>query len=170
MKQRAVVKSLAVKSGKNIAVVETSRSSACDGCSKKDCGESCGMSNMFAVSRRGGSSKIMTASADNEIGAKIGDTVEIETDSKTVLSYAAIVFLFPIAMGLILYFLGTLISQSDIVPYIMSLAGFIAAFAVIYFTAERRSKNKTDIRIVNIISADSIENNKNNINEGYDEI
>lgn len=156
MIQRARVAELKIKNGRNVAVVETSRASACDGCSKKECGESCGMSGMFA------SAKIMTASADNEIGAKIGDVVEIETDSKTVISYAAIVFLFPIAAGLLFYLFGTLVSQSDFVPYIFSVAGFIAAFAVIYFTAEQRSRKKTDIRIVKIISEAAFESEKNN--------
>ena len=105
------------------------------------------MSGLFA------SSKKMTAFADNAVGAESGDLVELETNSSTVLRYAALVFLCPIAAGLLFYFLGAALTDAAVFPYLLSLAGFLLSFVVIYFTAERRAENRagSDIRIAAIL-------------------
>jgi|GEM_PF-731016 len=149
MIQRAVVVGLKNENGLNIAVVETSRKSACDGCVNKDCadgaGGNCKMSGLVESS-----SKKVTAAAENSIGAKVGDTVELETESKVVLRYAAIVFLFPIVAAFAFFYLANIIFTAESVPYIAAFIGFTAAFVVIYFASEKKSKKKLDIRVIRV--------------------
>jgi Positive regulator of sigma E activity len=149
MIQRGVVVGVRNENGHSIAMVEASRKSACDGCAKKSCdGGDCKMSDLVEAS----SSKKMTASAENSVGAKVGDIVEIETDSKVVLKYAAIVFLFPVIAAFAFFYIAGKIFSAESVPYIAALLGFAASFVVIYFTAEKKTKKKLDIRVVRVIN------------------
>ncbi len=145
MKQIAVV----VKKNGERAVVETSRKTACDNCERKSCDGGCEITGLI------GSNKKMTAAAIDDIGAEVGDTVEIESKSSTVIGYAAVVFIFPIVAAMIFYGLGMLISQSLTVHFVSSLIGFIASFAVIYFTLEKHAKKNPSIHIVGIIHKNS---------------
>lgn len=127
------------------AVVEVSRESACEGCHAKIDG-SCSACVTF------GKSKKVTARAENSIGAGIGDRVEIETPSKTVILYAAAVFLFPLICGVLGYFLGGLFSDTEAVSYIAALIGFAAAFIIVYFTLNKSAAKRYDVRITRILT------------------
>ena len=70
------------------ATVEVSRKSACEGCHAASDG-GCSACISFG-------NKKTTARADNSIGAKIGDRVMLETDSRVVILYAAAVFSAPL--------------------------------------------------------------------------
>ncbi len=127
------------------AIVEVSRESACEMCHAKTEG---GCSGCVSF----GSSKKLEARAENSLGAVVGDRVEHETPSNTVILYAAGVFLFPLICGIIGYFLGGLFAQAEIVPYLCALAGFIGAFAVVYFTLNKTASKRLDVRITRILS------------------
>lgn len=139
MKQTATV----IEDGE-IATVEIMRSSACDGCHKHE-GGGCVTCDIFGMSKK------MTAKAKNEAGAKKGDRVILETASGRVLGYAAFVFMFPIISGLLFYLVADYFSESQALPYLVSLAGFVLSFAVIYFTVNKRAKSRYDITIVSIV-------------------
>ena len=86
MRQRAVV----VEVHGEYATVETSRRTMCDGCAKGGgCGGHCEITGLVASSGK------MRAEVENKLGAKVGDTVEIESESGVILSYAALVFILP---------------------------------------------------------------------------
>lgn len=133
--------------GGQIATVEIMRSSACDGCHKRQ-GGGCVTCDIFGMNRK------MTAKAKNEAGAKAGDRVVVETASGRVLGYAAFVFLFPIIMGLIFYFAADAFDMSNPIPYVSSFAGFALSFVIIYFTVNKIAKNRNDIIIVSIVGDD----------------
>ncbi len=126
----------------SFAVVEVSRKSACEGCHANADG-ACGACVAFG-------DKKTTAKAANPVGAKIGDRVIIETESKTVVLYAAAVFLFPIILGIIGYFVGGLAAHTA-APYVGALAGFVAAFIVVWLTLNRVASKRYDVKIVSIL-------------------
>lgn len=124
------------------ALVEVSRKSACENCHANvdgGCSACVAFGNKAAVSK-----------ADNSIGAKVGERVIIETASKTVLLYAAAVFLFPLLLGVVGYFIGGLFSFAA-APYLGALVGFAAAFIIVWATLNRTAKKRLDVKIVRIL-------------------
>lgn len=124
--------------------IEVSRSSACEGCSQNKDG-SC-----HACIALGDKNRAMRTKARDELGAEVGDRVIVETDSGTVIRYAAEVFLLPILLAAVGYFVGGLIG-GEIVPYIGALLGFAAAFVFVKLVPAKRAENNCDVRIVRII-------------------
>ncbi len=144
MKQRATV----VEVKDKIAVIETTRKSMCEGCKKRGsgCSGHCDISGLVANNGK------MRAEADNAIGAAVGDVVEIETEDKKVLSYAAIVFLLPIILTAACYQIMFTLFSSELAGYIGAAAGFVLTFVglVIYDKIKSKNKNaKKDMKIVN---------------------
>ncbi len=124
------------------ALVEVSRKSACEGCHANvdgGCSACVSFGNKAAVSR-----------ADNSLGARVGERVIIETASKTVLLYAAAVFLFPLILGVIGYFAGGLLSFTA-ASYLGALIGFMAAFIIVWATLNRTAKKRLDVKIIRIL-------------------
>jgi len=143
MKQKAEV--LEIK-GKN-ALVSVRRSSMCEGCEKQGgCGSSCAAGELL------GAAKTMTVLASNEIGAKAGDMVEVESESKTVLGYAALVFLFPILLCALFYGAAVTFGWGETASLVSALIGFAAAFPVILIVDRIKKKRaRPDIRITRIL-------------------
>ena len=143
MRQRAVV----VKTEGKIAEIEVSRASMCDGCQKNGgCEHHCELSGLIA-----GSGKTMKTTAQNKIGAEPGDTVEVETDSTKVLGYAALVFMMPIFVCAVFYFIADSVFTAEVPALIAAAAGFVLAFAGIYFFDRSRKKSLPDIAVVEIV-------------------
>ena len=138
MEKIAVVKSV----GDGFAVVEISRKSACAGCADE---------NNCSACRLALAETETTARAENSIGAKVGDRVRVEADSRRVLLYAAVVFLLPILLGAAGFLLGGLLFGEGVWQYVVSLVGFAAAFVLIKLTFERRAKRRYDLIITSII-------------------
>jgi sigma-E factor negative regulatory protein RseC len=149
MRQRAVV----IRTEGKIAEIEVSRSSMCDGCQKNGgCEHHCELSGLIV-----GSGKKMKTTAQNKIGAKAGDIVEVETESTKVLGYAALVFLMPIVLSAVFYFLAEAVFASGTAGVIAAAAGFVLSFAGI--SAVERSKKKS---LPDIVIADIVERPENN--------
>ncbi|NLK39580.1 MAG: hypothetical protein GX303_04955, partial [Clostridiales bacterium] len=53
-----------------------------------------------------------------------------------------------------LNFAAGLFGDSLVLPYVFSLAGFILTFVVIYFSVNKRAKNRYDITIVGFVGDD----------------
>ncbi len=139
MRQIGIVKSL----DGNRATISVSRKTACESCAAKSGEGGCSGCMTLATSRE------LLAAADNTLGAKVGDRVVVETDSNIVIGYAAAVFLLPLLLGVAGYFVGGLISTPA--AYIVSVVGFVAAFAFLYFGLNRRAEKRCDVKIVSII-------------------
>ena len=70
----------------NIVKVKADRSTMCEGCHAKGCGSECSMYKIF------GANKSFEAKAENLAGAKVGDTVTVETRDSAVNISAFFVF------------------------------------------------------------------------------
>lgn len=142
MKQKAEVLEL---KGKN-ALVSVRRSSMCEGCEKQGgCGSSCAAGELL------GAAKTMTVLAVNDMGAAVGDTVEVESESRTVLGYAALVFLFPIVLAAVFYGVARWLGGSETTLLLAALGGFVAAFPVILVVDRiKKKRGRPDVRITRI--------------------
>jgi len=143
MKERAIV----VESKKNLARVEIRRSSACEGC--KAC----------SVGRDG---KPLRVWASNPIGARVGETVEIELGDKTFLSATLIAYGVPLLAFLLGIFLGfklsTSLNISSTEPFalLVGLGLMAISFLIIHFiTGREEVKTKYSSRITRIILRDN---------------
>ncbi|MBQ7923293.1 MAG: SoxR reducing system RseC family protein [Clostridia bacterium] len=142
MKQKALVKAI---SGK-YAVVEVTRSAMCDGCSQKDCGKhTCSAGAIF------GAGKKMSAKARNPMNAVPGDTVMVETEEKTLLWDAALVFLMPLLLCGIFYWIADLLFHNVTAAYCAAAVGFILAFCLLGYIEHIRKEKVPDIVIVEIL-------------------
>ena len=143
MRQRAVV----IRTEGKIAEIEVSRTSMCDGCQKNGgCEHHCELTGLIA-----GSGKNMKTTAQNRIGARAGDTVEVETESTKVLGYAALVFLMPIVLCTVFYFLAEAVFASETAGLIAAAAGFVFAFLGISVFDRFKKKSLPDIVIADIV-------------------
>ncbi len=138
MQQIGIVKEICGE----FATVEVSRQSACEGCHANTDG-GCAACVSFG-------DKKTTAKAKNTANAKVGDRVLLETNSGTVILYAAAVFLFPIILAVVGYILGSLLKLAA-AAYIGALIGFILAFVIVWATLNKRASKRCDVHIVRIL-------------------
>lgn len=146
MLERAVV----VETDGDIAVIEVTRSSMCEGCHKfggnGDCAGHCEISGLVA-----GNGKTVRTRAINLIGAAAGDKVRIETDTNRVIGYAALVFILPIIVSGLFYFCGSMIFSSVAGSVLSALVGFALTFlGIMIYDRSKRSK-LPEIRITGFI-------------------
>ena len=138
MRQKAIV----LEANQNIARIKVFRSAMCDGCAKRGDGSSCACGALV------GANRVMYAEASNELGAKPGDAVEIETDTSVVLGYAALVFLLPVVVFFLAYSAADYFSEDSVLPWIVGGGSFLLSFIPVLI-ADRLRRNKTpQIRIV----------------------
>lgn len=143
MRQRAVV----LETKGNIAVIEVSRSTMCDGCEKNSgCAGHCDITGIMSAGNK------MKAKAENVIGAAVGETVEIETESSRVLGYAALVFLVPIVMCAVFYQIVLSLFHDQAAAVGGAAAGFVLTFALIAIIDRKIAKRTPDIKIVGRIT------------------
>ena len=121
------------------AVLKVKRECACGG------NESCNM-KCFSLQ-----SDVIEVTVENEIGAKSGDYVELEGKTSAILIYSAVVFVLPVFIGLTLYFIAQLFTESEFLPYIVSGIGFLLSVVFLYFFLNRVAKRRKDFKITRII-------------------
>ena len=139
MRQRATV----METDGDAATVLVMRSTMCEGCEKSGgCGGHC------AVSGIAGDSRPMTAKAVNVIGARVGDVVEVESDGGVVLGAAALVFLLPIAVCFLFFFIGSRLFGTEAAGIVSAAVGFVLTFVGIGIADRRLAKRTPRIRIV----------------------
>ncbi len=107
MKRNAVVESV---SGDR-AIVSFLREEACGSCAGRH----------FCTN-----AKKTSAEVKNPVGAKVGDTVEIETDTSSMLLYCVILFLAPVLLALAMYLV--FININVTLAYILTAVGFILPY------------------------------------------
>ena len=120
MKQQAVITEI---KNDTVATVTVLRKSACSACSAR---HACG------------SAKKTVSTVNNKIGAKVGDTVEIEVPSENVLGYSALVFLAPVLLALVLYMIFA--PMGEAYGIITAMAGFILPFIVAFFISKANAE------------------------------
>ncbi len=107
LKRNAVVESV---SGEK-ATVSFLREEACAGCAGR---------------RLCMNSKNTSAEVRNLIGARVGDTVEIETETSSVLLYCLILFLAPVLLALVMYLV--FMNVNTVLAYVLTVVGFILPY------------------------------------------
>jgi len=141
MKQKALI----VKTNENgTAIVTVLQKSACSSCSSRHV---CG------------TAKKTESTVNNKIGAKIGDTVEIEVPSSNVLGYSALVFLAPVLLALILYF--ALSGIGELWGILGATAGFIIPFVIAFFIS-KASADKVRPNITAILAGEKADPDEGN--------
>lgn len=135
---------IVVETTPDYAVVEVTRESVCAGCHNSD---NCSICKIGLTDHAE-----MRSKAANPLGAREGDTVQIETDSATILHYSAAVFLLPLALGAAGYIIGYIADFDIMIRYIISLIGFAAAFVILKIFLEKRAAKRLDVRITQIIA------------------
>ena len=139
-----ITKARVVSVNGDVATVVAKRTSACEGCHKS--AEGCSVCSLMG---EGGE---ITAEAENAVGARVGDTVEIESESKRVLFYGAAVFLFPIVMMLAGYWITSCFTESEIWRCVAATVAVVLSFCVVWCYSRSVGKRGTDIKIVRILS------------------
>lgn len=121
MRQQVEVKSISPDGYANVAAL---RRSACSG----DCHQCSGCGAVVQT---------VQVRARNLIGAKPGDQVIVETSSKTVFSALVVVYLLPLALLLVGYFVGLAL---PIGAGLCSLLGFVLGVALILLYNRRMTR------------------------------
>lgn len=129
----------------HVAIVESRRKSACDGCHKNTDGQGCAVCSLM------GGDPVIRTRADNRIGAKVGDTVNIAADSTRVMRYAALVFLMPLICGGVAYLIASAITAAPAVQACAALGGFALAFLGLRIYSSRVIARRCDTSIVSIV-------------------
>ncbi len=156
MKTKATVKALLG----DVAVVEAERASACEGCHKKTDGEhGCAVCSLVGGERK------FTATAENRIGAQVGDTVLIESETSRVMLYAAMVFLLPILVAFCGFGVASLFTDQTGFQLIGALVGFLLCFLGLRIYSSRLQKKRPDAVITEILPRESgsMENKTENL-------
>lgn len=137
MTQTAVV----CETKETVAVVKVQRQSACAGCHAGSC-LGCG--------------KSVRAEAENFVGARVGDAVEIEATTTHVLLHAVLVFLMPLALAVCFYILGRILSLGEPVCYLLALGGLALAFGgLVLYTRVRGVQ--VPLRIIRVLGTEGTE-------------
>ena len=135
-------------------VIETRRAAMCENCErtsgKDGCQGHCELS--FIIDGKG---KYARAYAVNKIGAAVGDRVEVETESKRVMGYAALVFIAPLVVCGLFYYLGRLIFDNTVAACVSAGVGFALTFAVIAVLDRVLAKKPPAITIVSVLGGDA---------------
>ena len=116
MKRSAVV----IETAGNEAVVSVLREEACGSCAgRRFCG------NAAKLELR----------VKNKLGDRKGDTVIIEAPSGVLLEYTALLFLAPVLLAVVLYFV--FVSVNEVLSYFLAGAGFVLPYFAAFFIEKR---------------------------------
>ena len=143
MRQRATV---CETKGKE-AVIIVARATMCEGCEKHGCEGHCELTGLLSTG-----SKFKTR-ALNKIGAEVGNIVEVETSSSRVLGYAALVFILPIIVAGVFYYIASTFFDAEGPALLCALGGFVITFALIAVIDRIKRKKAPDIEIVSIVKS-----------------
>ena len=139
----AIGKVIEVKN--DIALVETLRSSACASCNDCEAKGACHAELIF-----GNDSDIVVSMAQNHVGAKVGDRVEMSTSTGKTLFVSFVLFVIPVLISVLVY-LSVSAFASDIVAAVLLIASFFVSFIILMKIMDLFVKNKVTIRIVKIL-------------------
>lgn len=120
-----------IKTEDGKAYVRAVRSSACEGCNGCDNSGKCHTEMLLSESP-----KAYELEVKNEIGAKPGDVVEVSSSGNGILFFAVIVFLLPIILAVVSYFIAAPHLET-VYTVIVSGAVFIASFMIVSFISNK---------------------------------
>ena len=134
MTQFAVIKKLTAP---DRAEVEVLRGTACgDSC------ESCGVCHYASKIR---------VEARNDIGADLGDRVEIEATTSRILGAAVLVYVVPFVLFFIGYAIAAALSLGEGMRMALSFAAFALGFVIVVLVGRGHRKNPITYNIISVI-------------------
>jgi len=122
------------------ALVIHVRESACSG----DCHKCSGC---------GAAKESVLFTADNPIGARRGDLVKVESDTGTVLKAAVVLYVMPLVLFFLGYYIGTLMGDFGT---LMSCLGFILGVVIIVIYDRKVIKKKNIGYTITAFAGDAI--------------
>ncbi|MBR5479625.1 MAG: SoxR reducing system RseC family protein [Clostridia bacterium] len=120
------------------AQVSIKRASACG----HDC-TSCGAC--------GAQAKPIVTEVVNNVGAKVGDSVEIESKTSRILGLACVVYMIPLVLFFAFYFLANEIFKTEGASIVCALFGLVCGVLIAIPVNRREEKNGTTSTIVRVI-------------------
>ena len=127
-----------------VATVEIIRESACSSCHNKD---SCGAGVIAGCSKR----ERVEVLARNKALAEVGQTVRLTSDSGKTIGIAFCVFVLPILIAFICYYLGLTFTTNEKTAIIISAVVFFVSFFTLFFGFDRLLSKKINVEITDII-------------------
>ena len=134
MTQFAIIKKLTAP---DKAEVEVLRGTACG----DDCGscEGCHYASKIRVEAR------------NDVGAQLGDRVEIEARTSRVLGAAVLVYVVPFVLFFIGYAVAAALNFSEGLSMVMSFAAFAVGMVIVVIVGRRHRKNPITYNITRVV-------------------
>ena len=128
------------------ATVEARRLSACEGCHKNQDGKhECSVCSLM------GGDGVIRTEAENPIGAAVGNRVMIESRTGRMRWYAALVFLLPVILALVVYGVATLLTEREAWHLAAAAVAFVATFVGLFIYSRVVQKKRCDVEIVEIL-------------------
>lgn len=137
-------KAIVTEVHESYAIVETERTAACDGCHKAEEG-GCSVCSLM------GSDRKMSARAINEIGARVGDLVTVESDSGRMLFYAALIFVLPLLLGIVSWAIVSAFTELAVAQALGGFGGFLLCFLGVFLYSRSMKDRRCEIRITEIL-------------------
>lgn len=134
MTQFAIIKKLIAP---DKAEVEVLRGTAC--------GDDCGSCEVCHYASK------IRVEAKNEIGAQLGDRVEIEARTSRVLGAAVLVYVVPFILFFIGYAIAAAMSLSEGLCMVMSFAAFAVGLLIVVIVGRRHKKNPITYDIISVV-------------------
>ena len=131
MKAVGIVKSTE-KDYAYVEIIKKSACSSCEGCASKG---KCHTELIFSESV-----KSYEIKARNHIGASVGDKVEVQSKGTISLMLAFMVFVLPVIVSIVSYFLFFKETEASKTALIMSVV-FVTSFVIMVFVSNMFSKN-----------------------------
>lgn len=128
------------------ATVRIHRLTACETCHHKDDNGACHAELMLSDAPR-----TLIVSAYNEVGAKVGDLVEVVTDESKALGLSFLSFVVPLLLAGAAYWLVSAISHAVTPATVTALCVFAVSFAVCLFAANTITKRHVRVIISKIL-------------------
>ena len=113
-------------------------------------GTACGDELRAAASVCHYASKIRVE-ARNDIGAQLGDRVEIEATTSRILGAAVLVYVVPFVLFFIGYALAAALSLGEGLSMVMSFAFFAVGMVMVVLVGRRHRKNPITYNIISVI-------------------
>ena len=131
------------------AQVRIHRVSACETCHNKDANGTCHAELMLSETPR-----TLCVTADNPVGAAVGDLVEVATDERRGLLLSFVAFVVPILIAAIAFAALDLVGLPWL-RILLAVGVFVLSFVLCLHGADRYSKKHIRIRIERILPTEN---------------
>ena len=128
------------------AKVRVHRKSACEGCANCEGEAKCHAEILLTETPRTFETTVI-----NDIGAKVGDRVELATDGKLLLPLAFLAFIMPIVLTVLAYLVISAFSLPEYAILVGTVAVFFISFLACAALANRISAKRVKISISKIL-------------------